>query len=117
MNADVSMLGMEERRWGQHDARPALTAPGRLHAITPSGGRRLVNEKCGLAAQIDSWQPSILMSDRPTFPSFRICADIRPESKKGGRDIGETNRGNRHPKTAASSCNGEGLFLVCQASY
>jgi len=26
MNAAVSMLGMEERRWGQHDARTALTA-------------------------------------------------------------------------------------------
>ena len=26
MNADVSMPGMEKQRWGQHDARPALTS-------------------------------------------------------------------------------------------
>ncbi len=26
MNAAVSMLGMEKQRWGQHDARPALTS-------------------------------------------------------------------------------------------
>ena len=35
MNANVSMLGMEERRWGQHDARPALPRRSqRAHAGT-----------------------------------------------------------------------------------
>ncbi len=35
MNANVSMLGMEEQRWGQHDARPALTARSQRADVGP----------------------------------------------------------------------------------
>ena len=102
MNAAVSMLGMEEQRWGQHDARPALTSRSQRADAGPGPPRHsitLPNNAPSPAGQSIPF-PLCALGDFACVFLRGDCRPPRPPVRKPCYEGGGKDARSRHDKGA-----------------